>query len=405
MGSAFYARVTARRIGVLLAIVIVVVIAATALLRTRSRPGLHDEALLGRLESLGYLERVTTDPDPARTDVSLHDPDRAHRGINVYCSVRSRDIRFVDMDGNVLHTITLPEAGDGSDCLLVPTGDGDYLALASPLLMRIGWNSEVRWISRRGHHHDIGLDDEGNIYTLSEKPGLLRRGGAPIPIRDHSILILDEHGNVVREIELSPLFGGAVAAKRIEWIRRLIRREEPEAWPYEVANDVYHPNGIRVLDREVGAGKPGHLLVCLRDLNLVAIVDPDREAVVWRWGTRELDLPHHPTVLGNGNILVFDNGFVRKWSRVIEIDPATGQIVWEYRGEPRESFFSDVRGSSQALPNGNVLITESTRGHVFEVTQTGEIVWEFWNPDRADDGVRRQIYRMQRFALEQLGLP
>ena len=94
MGSASYARVTARRIGVLLAIVIVIVIAATAFLRTRSRPGLHDEALLGRLESLGYLERVTSDPDPARTDVTLHDPDRAHRGVNVYCSVRSGEIRF-----------------------------------------------------------------------------------------------------------------------------------------------------------------------------------------------------------------------------------------------------------------------------------------------------------------------
>ena len=49
-------------------------------------------------------------------------------------------------------------------------------------------------------------------------------------------------------------------------------------------------------------------------------------------------------------------------------------------------FFSAVQGAAQALPNGNVLVTESTKGRVFEVTRDGEIVWEFWNPDRTAAG-------------------
>jgi hypothetical protein len=137
----------------------------------------------------------------------------------------------------------------------------------------------------------------------------------------------------------------------------------------------------------------------------VAIVDPDRPAVVWRWGKQRIDHPHNPTLLPNGHLLVFDNGPRRKWSRVIEVAPATGKIVWTYHGDPRESFFSQVRGSLQALSNGNVLITESTKGRVFEVTREGEIVWKFWNPDQTDDGVRRQIYRMQRYESDWLGLP
>ena len=395
----------ARRTGIILAIVAAAAIAVALFLRAGSQPGSDDEALFERLRSLGYVDHVSSDPDPTRTGVVLHDPERAFSGINVYCSIRSKDIRFLDMSGTVLHTITLPEAGDGSDCLLVPTGDGDFLALAWPILVRIGWDSEVRWISREGHHHDVALDGAGNIYTLSEKPGFLSRGGSRIPIRDHSILLLDEMGKAVREIELSSLFASAIPRERVAWMRRLLRRSEPEAWPYELVSDVYHPNTVEVLDREVGLGRPGQLLLCLRELDLVAIVDPDREAVVWRWGSRSIDHPHHPSVLPNGHLLVFDNGWRRKWSRVIEIAPPAGKIVWTYQGDPRESFFSEVRGSSQSLPNGNVLITESTKGRVFEVTRAGEMVWEFWNPDETEEGARRQIYRMQRFEPDRLGLP
>jgi hypothetical protein len=399
------ARKGAKRAGLTLAMVAAAAIAVTALLRAGGGPGSEDEALLERLRSLGYVDHVRSDPDPSRTGVVRHDPKRASPGVNVYCSVRSKEVRFLDMSGTVLHTITLPEAGDGSDCLLVPTGEGDFLALAWPILVRIGWDSEVRWISREGHHHDVALDGTGNIYTLSEKPGFLSRGRTRIPIRDHSILILDQTGQAIREIELSPLFGSSVARERVAWMHQLLRRPEPEAWPYELVSDVYHPNTIGILDREVGVGRPGQLLLCFRELDLVAIVDPDREAVVWRWGRRHIDHPHHPTVLASGHLLVFDNGWRRKWSRVIEIVPATGEIVWAYQGDPRESFFSEVRGSSQALPNGNVLITESAKGRVFEVTRRGEIVWEFWNSDETDDGMRRQIYRMRRFEPDRLGLP
>jgi hypothetical protein len=403
--STRWAKKGTKRTGIILAIAVLAAIALVLFLRAGNEWGPDEGLPIELLRSLGYVEHVSSDPDPGRTGVVLHDLERAHQGINVYCSVRSKDVRFLDMDGTVLHTIRLPEAGLGRDCLLMPTGDGDFLALAWPILVRIGWDSEVRWISREGHHHDVALDRAGNIYTLSEKPGFLSRRGGRVPIRDHSILILDGKGRAVREIPLSPLFGAAVPRKRVALMRRILRRAGQKAPQYELASDVYHPNTIDVLDREVGPGKAGNLLLCFRELNLIAIVDPDGPAVVWRWGRRSLDHPHHPSVLENGHLLIFDNGPVREWSRVIEVAPAARQIVWSYQADPRESFFSPIRGSSQALPNGNVLITESTKGRVFEVTRAGKIVWEFWNPELTQDGVRRQIYRMQRFEPDQLGLP
>jgi hypothetical protein len=41
------------------------------------------------------------------------------------------------------------------------------------------------------------------------------------------------------------------------------------------------------------------------------------------------------------------------------------------------------------LPNGNTLITESDRGRAFEITRSGRVVWEYYNPARA--GERKEL--------------
>ena len=110
-----------------------------------------------------------------------------------------------------------------------------------------------------------------------------------------------------------------------------------------------------------------------------------------------LEHQHHPSVLPNGNILIFDNGHRRKFSRILELDPRSEEIVWQYQADPPEGFYSESRGAAQALPNGNVLITDSDHGRAFEITRSGEVVWEFWNPDLSSDGQRRAtIYRFGR---------
>jgi hypothetical protein len=108
-----------------------------------------------------------------------------------------------------------------------------------------------------------------------------------------------------------------------------------------------------------------------------------------------LELPHMPTMLANGNILVFDNGKRRGASRILEMDPPSGEVRWRYEGKPPASFFSAWRGSNQRLPNGNTLICESERGRAFEVMPDGTVVWEFWNPEMRE-GKRKRIYRLSR---------
>jgi hypothetical protein len=97
---------------------------------------------------------------------------------------------------------------------------------------------------------------------------------------------------------------------------------------------------------------------------------------------------------GAGDLLVFDNqgeaGYpprplpVLPGSRVLEINPVTKQIVWQYTGtdsgRPSWSFYSSFISSARRLPNGNTLIDEGMEGRFFQVTRRGEIVWEYVSP-------------------------
>ena len=76
--------------------------------------------------------------------------------------------------------------------------------------------------------------------------------------------------------------------------------------------------------------KAGNLLVCFRNVNLLAVLDGETYEIQWSWGPGVLDLPHQPTMLDTGRILVFDNGTYRNFSRVLEIGPITGDISWKY---------------------------------------------------------------------------
>ena len=82
---------------------------------------------------------------------------------------------------------------------------------------------------------------------------------------------------------------------------------------------------------------------------------------------------------------MFDNQGCDGKSKVVEFEPFTQEVVWSYRGDASNDFYSELSGSCQRLGNGNTLITESNRGRAFEVTADGTMVWEFFNPNRAGD--------------------
>jgi hypothetical protein len=149
-------------------------------------------------------------------------------------------------------------------------------------------------------------------------------------------------------------------------------------------------------DRRFGAG---NFLICFRNLNQIAVLHRDTWKVLWAWGADDLDWPHLPVMLESGNILIFDNGTHRNYSRLLELNPVTEQIEWEFVADPPRDFFTPTKGSAQRLPNGNTLVCEGDTGRAFEITHEGEIVWEWINPVMRKLH-REQLYRMWRIEPE-----
>jgi len=146
---------------------------------------------------------------------------------------------------------------------------------------------------------------------------------------------------------------------------------------------------------------PNNVIISSRQASFVAIIGRDGK-IVWRIGpdfteSKELRAigqiigQHHAHIIpkglpGAGNLLVFDNGgasgygptganlFSRMNSRILEINPATLELVWSYT-DP--GLYSSNISGAQRLPNGNTLITEGARGRLLEVTKEGKVVWEY----------------------------
>jgi uncharacterized protein (UPF0248 family) len=107
----------------------------------------------------------------------------------------------------------------------------------------------------------------------------------------------------------------------------------------------------------------GDVLVSYRPTSTVIRIDRRTGEIMWKLGPPTLSGQHAPTPLEKGNILIFDNEVHRlddplPFSRVIEINPVTNEIVWTYQDRPVSNFFSPRMGNAQRLSNDNTLINE-----------------------------------------------
>jgi hypothetical protein len=120
----------------------------------------------------------------------------------------------------------------------------------------------------------------------------------------------------------------------------------------------------------------------------IAIINPEQKQVVWAQ-SGPWDAQHEPLLLPSGNMLLLDNLGDNGTSRILEFDPFSLTIAWEYPGATQADFYTQGCGSCRRLPNGNTLITETDFGRAFEVTQNKKIVWEYNNPYRT--GPRNEL--------------
>ncbi|MGD2168603.1 MAG: aryl-sulfate sulfotransferase, partial [Gammaproteobacteria bacterium] len=191
----------------------------------------------------------------------------------------------------------------------------------------------------------------------------------------------------------------------------------PNRW-YDAGDERFHPDNVIISSREASI-----VAIVARSGEIVWRIGPDYRETAATQAIGQIIGQHHPHIIppglpGAGNLLVFDNGgsagygtanpvapdgvnIVSRFnSRVLEIDPVTLEVMWEYSipGQEQFRFFSSYVSSAQRLPNGNTMITEGAGGRLFEITTEGKIVWEYVNPYGAEEatGWTSRIYRAYR---------
>lgn len=378
-------------------------------------------------------------------------PNKLLPGGQVFGSTGERDPRFgsqdqldlvqVDWDGNIVwrfdHFEELHDAGHPS-----------------------------RWAARQHHdyqrqgnpvgYYSPGLDPlttSGNTLILVHE-NVTRRAISDYPLLDDTIIEVDWQGHITwrwRPHEHFEELG-------FDSVARDVIRRNPNLLPRGAQGisstaadrngygDWLHINSVSTLgpNRHYDAGDqrfhPDNIIWDSREANIIAITDKASGHIVWQLGPRydgneaERKLgwiigQHHAHLIprglpGEGNLLVFDNGgwggyghpnpgapgglktALRDFSRVLEVNPVTLEIVWQYT--PREAgyvipldasrFYSPFISSAQRLPNGNTLITEGSDGRLLEVTPLHEIVWEYVSPYwRRPPLALNLIYRAYRY--------
>lgn len=368
---------------------------------------------LDRLSALGYVDfKPPREADGGLAGVTRHDPGKAAPGLNLFSNRDGRAF-LMDMSGDVVHRWSLGRTVEDAEnrfCFhaeLFRNGDLGLLC-SSDALYRLDRESKLVWAFRGRVHHDFVELPDDRLLVLGRENRTYRQ--QPGIVFDNLLLVGPDGGD---EGVLWSSFDHLEELRRFHgpsFVDGLMPLREEAAFWRRVGYDgerfqYHHLNSVELLPpTPLGETDPrfraGNLLVSARHVNNVFVLDRDTGRPVWSWsGTPALDWQHHAVMLANGNVLVFDNGTRRGSSRVLELDPVNQEPVWAWEAEPADAFYTARAGDAQRLPNGNTVICESEKGRVFEVTGDGEIVWEFWHPERSAAG-RKTIYRMERLAAD-----
>jgi hypothetical protein len=267
------------------------------------------------------------------------------------------------------------------------------LGANASVIREVDWQGETVWEYQNPRiHHDFVRLPNGNS-VLAEWMDMPREledrveGGLKGPADAPPML-----GDEIFEIDLQ--------GKEI-WRVKLWELHDPvkdPICPLEHRVEWSHLNSLDVNEK-------GDIAFSCRNNSRVGIIDGTSRKLVWSYGQPEIFHQHNATWLPNGNIQIFDNGMHRHGmprSRVIEVNPATGEVVWEYKGTPEIQFFSSHISGAERLPGGNVLVCEGAPGRIFEVTQQGSVVWEWINPvvGYVRGGQSSAIFRAHRYGSD-----
>lgn len=344
--------------------------------------------------------------DESLSGIQIYNKDKAYEGYNLF------EGKLIDMQGNIVKDW---------DYVYLGTLDkeGNYYAQEYYESLKWGkftWNNELIWEKDIPIHHEILITPDDTIITFTKEAHEYNGRMVEFDI----ILEFDKDGNELTRwstwdnLEEIKQFHKPLELERPKtFLIPETHKKNTSIWGANY--DYYHLNAISILpendlSKKYKAFQKGNWLISFRHGSMLFILDKDTKNIVWRAIDDQIEGSlqgqHSPFMRPNGNILIYENGRYRNKTRIIEIEPISLKIVWEYSPD---DFFSLSQGYLQLLPNNNLLITESEKGRVFELNKDKEIVWEYYHPEvqnktnsnyKESYGTRQWIYRMTRYPKE-----
>jgi len=346
-----------------------------------------------------------------------YSPSKAYKGYTLFAPMGGGSgVWLVDMEGRFVHHW---ETDFDPACYGTLLPDG-HLLYAGKLpdapfqfggmggkIIEVDWDGKVVWEYEDAYmHHDFKRLPNGNTMVLRwvKTPDDIAakvKGGVP--------------GTELEGAMWADSFREVTPEGKVVWEWLGYEHLDPQAdaiCPLCGRAEWTHANTCFVLP-------DGNILTSFLKLNTIAIIDKTTGDFKWRWGPGQLAHQHDPNMLKNGNILVFDNGTHRpdspiipygmiNFSRVVEVDPKTNEVVWEFRDEQLLSFHACFISGAQRLPNANTLICEGPLGRFFEVTAEKELVWEYVSPFyftmKPVLGWSNAVFRAYRYSPDYPGL-
>lgn len=384
------------------------------------------------------------------TGVTRYDPARAYNTYIVF-GAPDEHTHLIDMNGNEVHTwnysgfpseLLDPRVARGKlGHVLVQyetnQGSGTTPTPGQPALFRnksiaeLDWDGNVVWKwgekapgGSAKQHHDWERLPNGNTLVLANLTHPIP--GFKLPaLLDDVIYEVTPSGDVVWSWKASDhLEEFGFTPEQLKLVRDTSEQD------YFHVNNMTSVGPNKWFDNGDKRFDPNNILIDSRNANFIVIIDKTTGKIAWSLGPNypkidpkksivprpvdQISGQHDAHIIeeglpGAGNLLVFDNqgeaGYpsaelqTTGGSRVLEIDPQTKQIVWQYTGQdsdtPNWRFYSSFISSARRLPNGNTLIDEGMNGRFFQITPSGEIVWEYINPyfgRTPVGGTGRQVY-------------
>jgi hypothetical protein len=349
---------------------------------------------------------VSTEEALAKARISWN----REKAFNGYTFMTLRFVRkayLIDMDGKVVHSWHMPfrKAWPNPSHIERPVRDsliffegaqlmpsGDVLLQYTGLtdtpwgygLARIDKDSKLLWTYSQRTHHNVYNDPEtGNIYALIQE--FIRRPkpefeGLHYPMLSDSVVILSADGKEQKRIGIPEAF------KNTPFEPYLYHNAPVTGAKW----DLLHTNSVMKLPSAMADKfpmfKPGQILISMREISVIAVLDPDSGKIIWAARGPWL-FQHDAKFLANGTILLMDNlgcfANLKFCSRVMEYNPATTGITWSYPtrfGKNDPQFLNMVLGHVQRLPNGNTFLSQPYDGSLLEITPSGERVWQYTLP-------------------------